>query len=260
MGAPGGGRMNHVPQLGQTATLQQTGAPAESEYEHSGIMCDGCGRAPITGTRWQLDHEDYCESCKSALPADTQHRMVPNQGPIKVPLPDYAPVDDTLAPRRLLVIDSPEVDWVDIFAGAVLPCGSLVETMQCGWDDLSFTAYCEDGATSTVCSINKGRNRAMYKPDFLLLRNEVYSLPPNGDFRNLLYGLQFAQVPSVNSLEAVHGLMERPWAFAALIKIMKRLGQDNFPLITQYYYPNHREMQFTPDFPVAVKVQQQLAQ
>jgi len=94
----------------------------------------------------------------------------------------------------------------------------------------------------------------MYKPDFLLLRNEVYSLPPNGDFRNLLYGLQFAQVPSVNSLEAVHGLMERPWAFAALIKIMKRLGPDNFPLITQYYYPNHREMQFTPDFPVAVKV------
>ena len=88
---------------------ESTLPPVHSVCHASARRCDGCGRAPITGTRWQLDHEDYCESCKSTLPADTQQHMVPNQGPIKVPFPEYPPVDDTLAPRRLLVIDSPEV-------------------------------------------------------------------------------------------------------------------------------------------------------
>lgn len=30
--------------------------------------------------------------------------------------------------------------------------------------------------------------------------------------------------------------------FAQLIRIQKKLGKENFPLVEQAYYPNHREM------------------
>jgi synapsin len=91
------------------------------------------------------------------------------------------------------------------------------------------------------------------QPDFVLLRNEVYSLPPH-DFRNTLMGLEFAQVPCMNSSEAVFGLIERPRVYAALNRLQQRLGKEAFPLISQYYYPNFREMQFTPDYPIVAKV------
>lgn len=35
---------------------------------------------------------------------------------------------------------------------------------------------------------------------------------------------------------------DKPWVFAHLLGLQRRLGKDNFPLIEQTYYPNHREM------------------
>lgn len=49
-------------------------------------------------------------------------------------------------------------------------------------------------------------------------------------------------------------MMERPWVYAELVKINKRLGDEKFPLITQYYYPNADEMIITPDYPIVVKL------
>lgn len=173
--------------------------------------------------------------------------------PAPVPAPIYTPPDPTLKPRQLLIIDSPEMDWASVFQGATLPCGSPVEVFQCEWQHLSFTSYFEHGQASAVCSVRSGDSRQMCKPEMLLSRNEVQSLPPH-DFRNLLMGLRFAQVPAVNSLESLYGMLERPWAFAELIRLQQKLGQDKFPLIPQYYYPSHREMNFTPEYPIVVKV------
>ncbi len=46
---------------------------------------------------------------------------------------------------------------------------------------------------------------------------------------------------------------ERPWMYSGLYSIYKRLG-DKFPLIPQTYYPNYREMRYTPEIPIVVKV------
>ena len=35
---------------------------------------------------------------------------------------------------------------------------------------------------------------------------------------------------------------DRPWVYAHLVNLQRRLGKENFPLIDQSYYPNHREM------------------
>ncbi|XP_048065557.1 synapsin-1 isoform X1 [Megalobrama amblycephala] len=44
------------------------------------------------------------------------------------------------------------------------------------------------------------------------------------------------------------------YQFAQLSRLYKQLGPEEFPLIDQVYYPNHKEMITTPGFPVVVKM------
>ena len=74
------------------------------------------------------------------------------------------------------------------------------------------------------------------------------------DYRNLLYGLAHSNIPTLNSIESMIMNLERPLMYSALHGIQKRLGKERFPLITQYYYPNWREMRITPNYPIVVKV------
>ena len=60
--------------------------------------------------------------------------------------------------------------------------------------------------------------------------------------RNLLLGLRYGGVPSINSLESIHSFQDKPWVYAHLLNIQRRLGKDAFPLIEQTFYPNHKEM------------------
>uniref|UniRef100_A0A672P0Y8 Synapsin II n=1 Tax=Sinocyclocheilus grahami TaxID=75366 RepID=A0A672P0Y8_SINGR len=81
-----------------------------------------------------------------------------------------------------------------------------------------------------------------FKPDFVLVRQHAYSMAQNEDFRNIIIGLHYAGIPSVNSLESIYNLCDKPWAFAQLISIYKRLGADKFPLVDQTFYSNYRDM------------------
>ena len=100
-----------------------------------------------------------------------------------------------------------------------------------------------------------------FKPDFLLVRQNPRDA--NEDHRNLLYGFQYGNIPSVNSLESIYNfqvsvsflktslelihcisilIQDRPWTFAQLVKIQDKLGKDKFPLIEQTYFPGPQEM------------------
>lgn len=35
---------------------------------------------------------------------------------------------------------------------------------------------------------------------------------------------------------------DKPWVFGHLLELQRRFGRDQFPLIDQSFYPNHREM------------------
>ncbi|KAG9337484.1 hypothetical protein JZ751_028675 [Albula glossodonta] len=93
-----------------------------------------------------------------------------------------------------------------------------------------------------------------FRPDFVLVRQHAFSMAKNGDFRNIVIGLQYAGLPSVNSLHSVYNFCDKPWVFAQMSRLFKQLGPKDFPLIEQIYYPNHREMITTPGFPVVVKM------
>ncbi|KAK2534423.1 hypothetical protein Q9233_004267 [Columba guinea] len=81
-----------------------------------------------------------------------------------------------------------------------------------------------------------------FRPDFVLVRQHSFSMAENEDFRNLVIGMQYAGIPSVNSLESIYNFCDKPWVFAQLVSVYKTLGPEKFPLIEQTFYPNHKEM------------------
>uniref|UniRef100_A0A8C2CH53 Synapsin IIa n=1 Tax=Cyprinus carpio TaxID=7962 RepID=A0A8C2CH53_CYPCA len=126
---------------------------------------------------------------------------------------------------------------------------------QAEFGDISVVAHA-NGSCNVVVQILQNENKVFrsFKPDFVLIRQHAYSMTENEDFRTLIIGLQYAGIPSINSLESIYNLCDKPWAFACLISTCKKLGQEKFPLIEQTFYPNYKEMVTMPAFPVVVKI------
>lgn len=57
-----------------------------------------------------------------------------------------------------------------------------------------------------------------FRPDFVLVRQHAFSMAQNEDFRNLIIGLQYAGIPSVNSLDSIYNLCDKPWAVSSVSK------------------------------------------
>uniref|UniRef100_A0A8C1M735 Synapsin IIa n=1 Tax=Cyprinus carpio TaxID=7962 RepID=A0A8C1M735_CYPCA len=126
---------------------------------------------------------------------------------------------------------------------------------QAEFGDISVVAHA-NGSCNVVVQVLQNENKVFrsFKPDFVLIRQHAYSMTENEDFRTLIIGLQYAGIPSINSLESIYNLCDKPWAFACLISTCKKLGQEKFPLIEQTFYPNYKEMVTMPAFPVVVKI------
>lgn len=58
-----------------------------------------------------------------------------------------------------------------------------------------------------------------FKPDFVLIRQHAFSMDKNGDHRNMVIGLQYAGLPSVNSLHSVYNFCDKPWVVSAAIQL-----------------------------------------
>lgn len=57
------------------------------------------------------------------------------------------------------------------------------------------------------------------KPDFVLIRQHAYSMTPGEDFRNLVIGLHYGAVASVNSLFSIYNFCSKPWVVRLLFYI-----------------------------------------
>lgn len=96
--------------------------------------------------------------------------------------------------------------------------------------------------------------RGTFQPDFVLIRSEVRGVEISQDYRNLLYGMMFANVPTLNSLHSIYCFLERPVVQAELNRLRSELGPEVFPAVWQSYFSSHREMMYGGDFPAVVKV------
>ncbi|KAH3759644.1 synapsin II [Pelomyxa schiedti] len=152
-------------------------------------------------------------------------------------------------PRILLVIGgSASVHWDEVFAGATLPSGDPVQVEWAPWEEITLVSYGDSNSVLVTTRNNKG-----FSPDFLLVRSAARGIHGQ-DYRNLLYGFAFVGVPSINSLESLYWCQEKPLIYSKMLKLKKKLGATNFPLIEQTYYPSWKSMSFTPCFPLVAKL------
>lgn len=160
--------------------------------------------------------------------------------------------------KKLLVIGGrPTINWYEIFKNVTIGKTKL-EVEFAMWDEIVLTSYSDTGC---ICSLlpskyaipgtpmNSGRS---YQPDFLLIRSACQGVHGQ-NWRNLLLGFMFCNVPAINTLESLYNCLEKPVIYSKLLKIHNQLG-DKFPLIPQTYYPSWQSMNFNTGFPLVGKV------
>uniref|UniRef100_A0A8C4IS65 Synapsin-1 n=1 Tax=Dicentrarchus labrax TaxID=13489 RepID=A0A8C4IS65_DICLA len=157
--------------------------------------------------------------------------------------------------KILLVIDDQQTDWVKVFRGRKVHGEYDIKVEQAEFSEINLVADSTGTYNVDIDAFRNGHKvTRSFKPDFVLIRQHAFSMDKNGDHRNMVIGLQYAGLPSVNSLHSVYNFCDKPWVFAQMSRLFKQLGPEEFPLIEQVYYPNHKEMITSPRFPVVVKM------
>ncbi|XP_041692065.2 synapsin-1 isoform X2 [Coregonus clupeaformis] len=157
--------------------------------------------------------------------------------------------------KILLVIDDQQTDWVKVFKGKKVHGEFDIKVEQADFSEINLIAHATGAYSVDIEAIrNETKVTKCFRPDFVLVRQHAFSMAKNGDHRHIVIGLQYAGLPGVNSLHSVYNFCDKPWVFANMVRLYKQLGPEEFPLIEQVYYPNHREMITTPGFPVVVKM------
>uniref|UniRef100_A0A4W6FNR9 Synapsin-1 n=1 Tax=Lates calcarifer TaxID=8187 RepID=A0A4W6FNR9_LATCA len=157
--------------------------------------------------------------------------------------------------KILLVIDDQQTDWVKVFRGRKIHGEFDIKVEQAEFSEINLVANATGTYNVDIDAIRNGHKvTKSFKPDFVLIRQHAFSMDKNGDHRNIVIGLQYAGLLSVNSLHSVYNFCDKPWVFAQMSRLYKQLGPEEFPLIEQVYYPNHKEMITSPRFPVVVKM------
>ncbi|MED6281035.1 synaptotagmin C2 domain protein, Syn1 [Characodon lateralis] len=157
--------------------------------------------------------------------------------------------------KILLVIDDQQTDWVKVFKGRKIHGEFDIKVEQAEFSEINLVANASGTYNVNIDAIRSGHKvTKSFRPDFVLIRQHAFSMDRNGDHRNMVIGLQYAGLPSVNTLHSVYNFCDKPWVFAQMSRLHKQLGPAEFPLIEQVYYPNHKEMISAPQFPVVVKM------
>ncbi|XP_074031880.1 synapsin [Leptinotarsa decemlineata] len=151
----------------------------------------------------------------------------------------------------LLVIDDQNTDWSKYFRGRKI--GDYeIRVEQAEFREITVTANSDSAYVSMAVIRGGTRVGRSFRPDFLLVRQNLKDA--GEDHKNLLLALKFGGVPSINSLNSIYNFQDKTWVFGHLVQLQRRLGRENFPLIEQTYYPDHRDMMTASTFPVVLKI------
>ncbi|MGH0151536.1 UNVERIFIED_CONTAM: hypothetical protein FKN15_039889 [Acipenser sinensis] len=145
--------------------------------------------------------------------------------------------------KILLAIDDQQTDWAKFFKGKKVHGEFDIKVEQAEFSEINLVAHATGSYSVDIEAIRNGTKiTKSFRPDFVLVRQHAFSMAKNGDFRNIVIGLQYAGLPGVNSLHSVYNFCDKPWVFSQMTRLYKKFGHEEFPLIEQIYYPNHKEM------------------
>ncbi|KAG8012199.1 Synapsin-1 [Nibea albiflora] len=114
--------------------------------------------------------------------------------------------------KILLVIDDQQTDWVKVFRGRKVHGEYDIKVEQAEFSEINLVANSTGSYNVDIDAIRNGHKvTKSFKPDFVLIRQHAFSMDKNGDHRNMVIGLQYAGLPSVNSLHSVYNFCDKPW-------------------------------------------------
>ncbi|KAI2801800.1 Asparaginyl-tRNA synthetase, cytoplasmic (Asparagine--tRNA ligase) (AsnRS), partial [Blomia tropicalis] len=158
--------------------------------------------------------------------------------------------------KILLVIDDHLIDWSKYFRGKRLIGDWDIKVEQAEFKDIILTSNSELGTLVSIQTIDRNgvKIARTFRPDFLLVRQHVRD--GNSDYSDIIVGLKYGLVASLNSLQSIYNFQDKAWVFANLLAIQHKLGKENFPLIEQTFYPANKELSQIPKFPCVIKIGQ----
>ncbi|RXN18391.1 synapsin-1-like isoform X1 [Labeo rohita] len=114
--------------------------------------------------------------------------------------------------KILLVIDDQQTDWAKVFKGKKVHGEFDIKVEQADFSEVNLVAHATGSYSVDIEAIRSGNKiTKCFKPDFVLVRQHAFSMAKNGDHRNIVIGLQYAGLPSVNSLHSVYNFCDKPW-------------------------------------------------
>ena len=164
---------------------------------------------------------------------------------------------------NILVVDyDSSHDWYAAFRGKTVLVGGVqckINVEQTAFEHISLSASGEAAVLDIEPSPDpilgsSQKNSRRFIPDFCLIRNVARGVHGR-DYRNILYGLHYAGVGSVNSLSSIISCQERAVVYAELMKLNREMG-DMFPFIPAVYHANLDDSTSiaTTAFPSVVKI------
>ena len=159
----------------------------------------------------------------------------------KIEAPKYKPNPDKPA-KTILIIDF-QTNWYRQFKDAALSDGTPLIIEQTLWTYIDLEASSNKNerlivdlqANSSPIPFTSQSKARRCSPDFVLIRNFPTDIHGD-DFKNLLFGFMFSNIPSMNNWQSIFYAMHRPLVYSALNNL-----NANLPLIPMTYHPN-----FTP--------------
>uniref|UniRef100_A0A915JVK7 ATP-grasp domain-containing protein n=1 Tax=Romanomermis culicivorax TaxID=13658 RepID=A0A915JVK7_ROMCU len=151
--------------------------------------------------------------------------------------------------KCLLIVDDSHVDWLKYFKNRKVLGDWDLRVEQTDFRHISVISSATDGC---LVYVEGGK---IFKPDFTFVRQSARNC--EDDFRNIIVGLLYGGVPGLNSMQSIFNFADKPWVFAHLLMLYRRLGPEKFPLIDQVYTVGRDKISiaasFKANFPLIVK-------
>lgn len=79
-------------------------------------------------------------------------------------------------------------------------------SMSC---DMELTSFGQLNTLFRLICNSIGVSLSSFRPDFVLVRQYIRDI--NIDWTNIILGMQYGAVPSVNSMKALYNFRDKPW-------------------------------------------------
>ena len=163
-----------------------------------------------------------------------------------------------MATINVLVIGGvPSINWKELFQNETI-ASRPIRIERVHWEEIVLVSYHDSGMTLDLYPKQGSKNQTTespvigFQPHFIVFRSAGRGIFGQ-DFRNVLYGIMHANIPTTNSVDSIYLCQEKPIIYGKLNTLKKKLGKERFPLIPQTYYASWKGMSFHTDLPLVVK-------